>query len=178
MSEQATIPQRRPAAPDRTLLYIAAGVLGVVLLVTLAVLLIGKRDPTTFPAGSPEAAVQQYATAYERDDYAAAYALFSHRVQSSMTLSAYRTMVMQGKPMYGPGSSRRVVFDRTTGAGDQRVVHVTVEIFSGGNGNPFGGGGSSYSYSATVPMLREGGAWHIDAALNGFEPGPYPLMEG
>ena len=46
--------------PDRPLLYAAAGIVALVAISAAVVLLLGGREPTAFPADSPEGTVQRH----------------------------------------------------------------------------------------------------------------------
>jgi hypothetical protein len=155
------------AASSRSVLYIGVGVAALVVLAVLIVVLVAPRSPATFAEGSPEAAFQRYLLSVEDGDYPAAYELFSQEVRDEMSLRQYeRNASGYGAP-YGPGVSRRILFDRTSGGGDRATLHLTVEEFYAGG--PFGGG-DTYRSSRQVRMVREGGEWRIDEALFGLEP--------
>lgn len=162
-------PEQQPvsAAPERSLLIIAAGTLALVVVAVVVVLVLGTRSGADFPADSPEGAVQRYLTAFEDEDHATAYGFFSSDVQAETSFDDYRRMV-RDYGRYGPGSSRRVIFDRVSGEGDRRQVHLTVEEFYGGG--PFGGG-EVYSTPRQLALVREAGEWRIDEPLIGLEPG-------
>lgn len=176
MTETETRPH--PAAQDRSLLLIALGIVVLVVLVVVAVLLLGNRRPTAFPAESAEGVVQRYLQAYQQGDYEAAYNFFSSDVRASMSLPEYRQVVRDQGGMYGTDSAPRVSFDRTTGSGERREVHLSVEVFYGDRAGPFDGGGS-VSSPRVVSMISDDGAWRIDEQLVGLDPGPYPMpLEG
>jgi hypothetical protein len=162
-------PEQQPvsAAPERSLLIIAAATVALVVVAVLAVIILGTRSGADFAADTPEGVVQRYLAAFEDEDHEAAYEYFSSEVQAELSLDEYRRMVRE-YGMYGPGSSRRVIFDRVSGDGDRRQVHLTVEEFYGGG--PFGGG-DVYRSSRQLALVREAGEWRIDESLIGFEPG-------
>lgn len=151
---------------DRSLLYIAAGVMAIVVAAIAVVLVAAPREATSFPAGAPEQIVQRYLEAHESGDREAAYALFSSDVQERMSLEAYE----QAADAYGPeagGATRGVTYDRTSGSGDRRTVHLTVEEFYGQ-----GLDASSYTYPHEVRLVQEAGEWRIAEALVWLDPAP------
>jgi hypothetical protein len=156
---------------DRTLLLIGAGIMGLVALAAAVVLLLGSREPTTFPADSPEGVVQRHLAAFEDGDFETAHALFSSDVQADMDLETYeRTAREYGG--YQGGPSRRILFDRTDLDGDVARVHLTVEEYY--SGGPFGGG-ETYRSAREIRLIREGGSWKIDDPLIGLDPAPFPM---
>jgi hypothetical protein len=154
--------------PDRTLLYIGVGILALVAIAAAVVLLLGGREPESFPADSAEGVVQRHLSAFEEGDLEAAHTYFSSEVRSEMDLDAYE-QVARDYGMFPPESSRRVLFDRTEADGDRARVHLTVEEYFGGG--PFGGG-ETYRSPREIRMVREDGSWRIDEPLLGVEPGP------
>ena len=154
--------------PDRTLLFIGVGILALVAIAAAVVLLLGGREPESFPADSAEGVVQRYLAAFEEGDLEEAHASFSSEVRSEMDLDAYE-QATRDYGMFPPDSSRRVLFDRTDTDGDRARVHLTIEEYFGGG--PFGGG-ETYRSSREIRMVREDGSWRIDEPLIGIEPGP------
>ena len=156
---------------DRSLLLIGAGILALVVVAAVVVLLLGSREPTTFPADSPEGVVQRHLAAFEDGDFETSHASFSSDVRASMDLETYeRTAREYGG--YQGDTSRRILFDRTDLDGDVARVHLTVEEYYGGG--PFGGG-ETYRSEREIRLVREGGSWKIDDLLIGLEPAPFPV---
>jgi len=155
--------------PDRSLLLIGAGLLGVVVIAALIVVLLGSRQAAPFPADSPEGVVQRYLAAFEDGDYPAAYGYFSQGIRDGMDEDTYERSVRDFG--YAFDGSRRVLFDRTELDGDRATVHLTVEEYY--SGGPFGAG-DTYRSSRTITLVREDGAWRIDDSLIGLDPGPFP----
>ena len=156
---------------DRTLVYVAAGIVALLAITAGAVLLLGNREPTSLPADSPEGAVQRHLAAFEDGDFEAAHAHFSSEVREEMDLDAYEQLTRD----YGgfpTDTSRRVLFDRTETDGDRSRVHLTVEEYYGGG--PFGGG-ETYRSPREIRLVREDGEWRIDEPIVGIEPAPFPL---
>ncbi len=141
--------------------WIALGITVVVLVATLIVLLAGNQAQATYPANSPEAALQRYLTAWYDKDYNAAYEFFASDVQGQMSLSDFRR---DAGFAYGP-DNQTVTLDRTTGSGDSRTLHLIVEDYYGPQY-----GGSGYSHGVQVRMTLEPDGWKIDDPLIGLEP--------
>jgi hypothetical protein len=157
---------------DRSLLMIGVGLLGVVVIAALAVVLVGSREATDFPANSPEGVVQRYLAAFEEGDYETAYGFFSQAVHDETDPATYERTVREFG--YGFDVSRRVLFDRTERNGDRAVVHLTVEEYY--EGGPFGAG-DTFRSSRQIALLLENGAWRIDDRLIGLELGPFPEFD-
>jgi hypothetical protein len=156
---------------DRALVYVAAGIVGLVAITAAVVLVLGGREPTSFPADSPAGVVQRHLAAFEDGDLEAAHAFFSSEVRSEMDVDAYE-QVAREYGMYPDDISRRVLFDRTDAEADRATVHLTVEEYYGGG--PLGGG-ETYRSSRQVRLVREDGTWHIDEPIVGIEPAPFPF---
>jgi len=158
---------RAAPTPGRGLWWIGAGILAIGALSVVVVLMLGNTEPTRFEAGTPERALQDYLAAYESGDYTAAYAFFSTRARSQATRQEYRDVAIGWG--YGfDAPDRRVLFDGRSGTGDQAVLALSVEEYSGGLG------GNVYRSPRQVPMVRENGSWRIDALLIWLDPGPWP----
>lgn len=170
-ASSSDLAQRDDDGGVRSLLLFGVGILALVVVAAAAVLLLGSREPTTFPADSPEGVVQRHLAAFEDGDFEAAHALFSADVQAEMDLEAYERTAREYGGYLG-NTSRRILFDRTDEAGDVARVHLTVEEYYGGG--PFGGG-ETYRSPREIRLVREGGSWRIDDPLIGLEPAPFPM---
>jgi hypothetical protein len=151
----------------RSLLAIGAGVVALVLVTLAVVLLTDDRTRTSFPEGSPEAALQGYLDALDAGDVEAAYAAFSSEVRSRMSQEAFAREV----ETRGTGAERpdtRYLVTATTVDGDTARVTITVEEFY-----EDGLGGSTNRYDREIRLVREGDAWHIDEPLVWLESAPY-----
>lgn len=157
---------------DRTLLYVAAGIVALVAIAAVAVLMLGNREPASLPADSPEGTVQRHLAAFEDGDFEAAHAFFSSEIREEMDVDAYEQLT-RDYGMFPTDISRRVLFDRTDTDGDRARVHLTVEEYYGGGG-PFGGG-ETYRSPREIRLVREDGEWRIDDPIVGTEPAPFPL---
>ena len=150
----------------RSVLIIAAGILGVVLVGGLVVLLAEGREPQTYEPGTPEAAMQAYLAAWENDDPGTAYDSFSNSAKGNLTRSDY---IVQSDAYGDVGLNRAIFIDRVEGDESRVVVYLTVE-------ERYGDGlGETYTSQRTVRMVNEGG-WKIDELLIGVEPGAFPAV--
>lgn len=155
-------PTTQPARESRSLLYIGAGILALLVISVAVVLAIGRTATPDFPADSPEGSLQRYFATFEEGNYEAAYEYFSERVKEQMSVDDFRRSIdmYQGSP-----GAQRVLFQGTSGEGDRVRVELVIEYFYD---DGFGGGSSSQPRQ--VGMVREGGEWRIDDALAGLEP--------
>jgi len=158
---------------DRTLLYVAVGIVLLLAITAAVVLLLGNREPTSLPADSPEGTVQRHLAAFEDGDFEAAHAFFSSEVREGMDVDAYEQLT-RDYGMFPTDLSRRVLFDRTETDGDRARVHLTVEEYYGGG--PFGGG-ETYRSPREIRLVREDGEWRIDDPIVGTEPAPFPAPD-
>lgn len=155
-------PTTQPGRESRSLLYIGAGILALLVISVVIVLAIGRTATPDYPADSPEGTLQRYFAAFEEGDYEAAYEYFSERVKEQMSVDDFRRSI----DMYqGATGAQRVLFQGTSGEGDRVRVELVVEYFYD---DGFGGGSSSQPRD--VSMVREDGEWRIDDALAGLEP--------
>ena len=152
---------------NRSLLYILAGILALVVLAVVAVLLAEGRGPASFPPGSPQDVVQRYLAAWDDGDYAEAYGYFSTNVQSRHSLELFEQQARQLHGRSPDGDVDRAIYiDAADEDGDQATVHLTVEEY-------YGGGGDSYRSPREVLMVREADGWRIDQPLLGIEVRPF-----
>ncbi|HYN63813.1 MAG TPA: hypothetical protein VES36_04345 [Candidatus Limnocylindrales bacterium] len=151
--------------PNRSVLYIGAGVLGLVVLGAAVVLLAEGRQPASFEAGTPQAAMQDYLAAWRDDDHEAAYASFSDEIRADTSLAQYESQVRSfGDSSFG-GSDTAVYIDRADGDDSRVTLYLTIEQYYGG-----GLGGESYRSQREVRMVHQPDGWRIDQPLIGLEP--------
>ena len=156
---------------DRSVLAIAGAIGATVVAAVLIVVVLGDRPAASFPPDSPEAAVQGFLAAWDDRDYDAAYGFFSADVRQRVRLEEYRQVARdQGSYTYPGDERRRVEIQRVDIQGKRADVYLSIEHFYGGGG-PFGNGG--YTSTSIVHLVREKGAWKLDEALLGTEPGPF-----
>jgi hypothetical protein len=156
---------------SRSILFIGAGILALLVLVVVVVLVAGGREPQRYPPDSPEGVVQRYLAAWDARDTSAAYAFFSARVQAAWSEADYRAAIGE-RDRYGPpsdGSARRVFIDDVTDGSSRVTVRLTVEELIGEGLDT-----SVYRSTRTIALVRDGGDWRIDEPLLWLDPGPYP----
>jgi len=165
-SSASSAPAASSAAPRRSVRGPVALVGGLALTFVLlsVIVLASNRGPAVYPVGSPEAAFQRYLAAWNAGDYPGAYAAFSARIRTRVTLEEYRTMA----PRYGYNSSdqQRVVLLNSKVDDATATLNLRVEHWTPGGGLS---GGSSWSVSTSVAMLKETGAWYVDDYLAGVD---------
>ena len=150
----------------RSVLVIAAAILGIVVLGAIVVLLAEGREPRAYEAGSPEAAMQAYLTAWDNDDPSAAYDYFSNSIKATVSREDY---IAQSDAFGDVTPNRATFIDRVQGDETQVTVFLTVEEYYGDRlGEP-------YSSQRAVRMVHEDG-WKIDELLVGVEPAPFPAF--
>lgn len=152
----------------RAVIWVAAGILALVVAAVVVVLLAGTRPPVTFPPDSPQAAMQGYLAAWEERDLERAYGSFSSDIKARVTLDEYESSV-RGYGEVAPGEEA-VYIDAAEGSGDQVTLHLTVEHYVDYGGGP---GADTYRSETTVRMVRESDGWKIDDQLIGAEPGAF-----
>ena len=150
----------------RSVLIIAAGIIGIVLLGAVVVLLAEGREARAYEPGTPEAAMQAYLAAWDNDDPNVAYDSFSNSVKASVSREDY---IAQSGAFRDPSVNRATFIDRVVGDESQVTVYLTVEDYYGE------GLGESYTSQRTVRMVREGD-WKIDELLAGVEPAAFPAF--
>ena len=150
----------------RSLLVIAAGILGIVVLGALVILLAEGREPRAYQAGSPQAAMQAYLTAWDNDDPSGAYDYLSNSIKATVSREDYIAL----SDSFGESGVNRAAFiDRVEGDESQVTLILTVEEYYGD------GLGESYSSQRSVRMVHEDG-WKIDEQLVGLEPSAFPAF--
>lgn len=155
--EQTEPPRGRRLGPT-SLLAIAIAV--VVVVATAIVLVAGDQPVPSYPAGTPEEALQRYLIAWYDEDFEVAYGVFSTRIQAQMSYDEFRATA---RDYYRSDNGQEVRIDRVSGDGDRRTVYLSVEEFYGSDF-----GSSSYTSEYTVAMLLEAGGWRVDDALVGL----------
>lgn len=170
--DQRSEPIAVPSAPSskhagfpRSVLLAVAGIVALVVLALFVAVAIPDR-PTEYPAGSAEAAFQDFYEAWETSDIETAYGLLSPDVTSELSLSEYRRL--DAEQSWQRDQDRRVVLLGVDLTGDRAVLHVRVDEFAESRL-----GGQRYSFERSVRLAREGGTWLIDEPLVGIESAGY-----
>ncbi|MGH2356448.1 MAG: hypothetical protein ACRDGJ_00365 [Candidatus Limnocylindria bacterium] len=155
----------------KALVIIGAGIAALVVLAVVVVLAGGSRPATTYPADTPEGTFQRYYAAFEEGDFGAAYAFLSVRVTERISFEEYERQAEDSSVGFEGGPARRILFDKVTGGGGRRTLHLTVEEFYGD-----GLDASRNRYQVNVRMVLEDGAWRIDEPLVGVNQGYFPAL--
>jgi hypothetical protein len=158
----SALPQTdRAGRVHRPLVAVAVAVVPLVATAILAVLLLNSRTATYAP-DSPEGIHQRFLAAFRTGDHETASALFSTRVQSEMSLSAY---VDECTSRSDSKANVRVWIDRTERDGTRATLHLTLERTCAA-----GLRSSRYRHTDEVRLVLEGGSWRVDQRLIGTEP--------
>jgi hypothetical protein len=150
----------------RSVLLIAAGIVGIVVLGVVIVLLAEGREPQAYEPGTPEAAMQAHLAAWDNDDASAAYDSFSNSIKATVSREDY---IGQSGAFDDGGVNRATFIDRVEGDECQVTIFLTVEEYYGE------GLGESYTSQRSVRMVHEDG-WRIDELLVGLEPSAFPAF--
>lgn len=137
--------QTAPARPDRTLVGILA--LIAVLVIVAVVVVFTRGAPEPLEDGTPERAVQEYATAVVSGDLETAAGLLAPTWKDNCQDTGYDVaatdvrLTLIGTQLHG------------------KTATVTVSVTTGFNSGPFGGSG--YEYEDTFQLDRHGEGWLI-----------------
>jgi hypothetical protein len=150
---------RERTGPERRSLLFAALVVAALLIVAAATAFYasGARDASYAP-GSPEAAFQRYAQAWDAGDTDAAYAALSVRAKARVPERDFREAIE-----WGDDGATRLWIDERSGTDDRVVLRLTVETSHGGLFSV-----ERYRDHPRVTMIREDDAWKIDTPLIGY----------
>jgi len=137
----------------RPLIAVAAFVIALAVASTAAVVFVGGPKEVTYPAGSPEAAFQDFVQAARRGDWAAADDLVSLNLKakgmSAKAAAGWRSM-----------ADVTVSIRSSTRTGDQTTLGVDYEYRSGS-----GFGSYSHHTLSSVEMVLEESGWKLDSWL-------------
>lgn len=149
----------QPVAPNagwlRPLVAIVAFVVVLTVASTAAVLWVGGPRPASYPAGSPQAAFQDFVTAVQNGDWATADGMLSSNQRAQGVTSQ-----MVGGMFSDSGATVSIV--SSSGSGDRVTLNVTVQVNSGS-----WLGSYSYTNATQVVMVQETGGWKVDSQLYG-----------
>lgn len=160
-SDTTGAPADKGARFPKSVLFAGVGIVALVVIALVIALALPNR-PTEYPAGSPEAAFQDFYEAWETNDLEAAYGHFSPAVTKDLSLSEYRRMNSDWS--WQRDQDRRLVLLGADVTGDRAVLHVRVDEFTEG-----ALGGQRNSFERPVRLALENGAWLIDEPLIGIE---------
>ena len=150
-----------PGGFPRSTLVISVAIAALVV-IALVVALVLPDTPATYPAGSPEAAFQDFYAAWESGDLDTAYAGLSTAVAADLDRTEYRRL--DAEQRWQRDQDRRLVLLGVDVDGERAVLRLRVDSFSGG-----GLSGDRYSEERSIRLVREAGAWRIDEPLVGIE---------
>ena len=139
--------------PERFVLIAGGSVLAVVVLAVALIVALGGPEKANYDPATPEGVVQRYLEAIRRGNADAARELLSERARQQIDTDG-------GWALYRPGpigDNRLVTVERTEVAGDRATVWLRVEDSSGS-----GLSLERYSWTMTIPLVREDGDWLID----------------
>ena len=142
--------------------WLLGGVLVIVLVIVAAaaVMLSSAREDATYPAGSAEAALQEYFHAWRSGDIEAAYAALSSRAQARVPRDEFRhAQTWQGE------SRVRVWIDERTEIADRVGLDLTLEETYDGFLRL-----ARDTTGLRVTMIRQDGDWKVDTPLVGYYP--------
>lgn len=125
-----------------------------------AVSIDGGREWVSYPPGSPEAALQRYASAWEAGDTATAWDAFTPGSRNRLSRREFQ------EANDWRGSERhRVWVDERSGTGERVTLHLSVETIYG-NGLV---GLARYTLRTRVTFVRQDDQWKIDTPLVGYQ---------
>jgi hypothetical protein len=144
----------------RSIGLIAGSIVALVVVAIVIVLLADRRQPQQFAAGSPEATVQAYLQAWDREDLGAAYVQFSSSAQRRMAFDDYEAAARYWDSNHGNDIREAVFIDRAAIDGARATVYLIVETSYGSNLEL-----NTYRNEREISLEREAGAWRIADAL-------------
>jgi hypothetical protein len=154
-------------APEVIALHRANGYCAPVRRAALLLCLIGCKAEAPPPgAAGPVEAVQEFASAIQRGDAAAAYALLSSRTQRQADEIAARARAVAGDAGGVPESGRQMLFGSALPQGKVEVREISrqgdvaqVEVVDQAH------------RARTYRVVRERGVWKVDLDLSGTDAG-------
>jgi hypothetical protein len=148
-----------PAAPGsgwlKPLIFVASVMVVLAVASTAAVLLVGGPKQVTYPAGSPEAAFQDFVQAARTGDWATADGLISSDLKA-------RGMDAEAAAGYTYLTDVTVSIRSSSRTADRATLSVDYQFRSGP-----GFGSYSYDTLSSVQMVLEADGWKLDSQLGG-----------
>lgn len=142
-------------------IWLIGGIVAIVLVVVALVtfVLVNERGDTEYPSGSPEAAFQDYARAWESGDTDAAWAALTVGAQGRLSQYEFR----EANHWRGD-EAQRIWIDERIDTDGRAVLHLSVEtIYSGGLL-----GSDRYREDTRVTLVFDDDEWKIDTPLVGY----------
>ena len=142
----------------RTWLVGGMAVIALICLAVAAVVLTTTRQDATYAAGSPEAAVQTYALAWEAGDADAAWGMLTPQAQRRVQRSEFH-----GAISWEEDTPSRVWVDKRRDLDDRVVLTLGVERTWDGLFGP-----SRHTESLRLTLIQLDDEWRIDTPVVGF----------
>jgi hypothetical protein len=139
----------------KPLIFVASVMVVLAVISTAAVLLLGGPKEMTYPAGSPEAAFQDFVRAARSGDWTTADGLISADLKA-------RGMDARAVAGYTYMTDVTVSIKSSTRAADHATLNVDYQF---GSNSAFGG--YSYDNVSSVVMILEADGWKLDSQLGG-----------
>jgi hypothetical protein len=153
MNESEAAPGPRSPARSTWLVAVAAAV-ALVAVGAAAVLLVGDRSESEYPADSPESAFQAFVQSWEEGAVDEAWAALGSEAHERHTYERFHSANQRQ-----PDDAYRIWIDDVLAADDKAVLHVTVEsLVDDGLLGP-----DRERVSRNVTMVREDGAWKVQS---------------
>jgi hypothetical protein len=144
--------------PDRFLLGIVVGAM-LLLVVSAIVVVVLRRSPVAIDPSSPSGVVQAYAEAMRAGDLTRAYSYLTPEARATATARNWSSSTP------GYDNSIRIVVEPMSEDASTATVRVSVTRFSV-RGGPFSS--STTHHDLTVRLVREGGSWLLDQAVEPY----------
>lgn len=139
----------------KPLTFVASVMVVLAVVATAAVLLLGGPKEITYPAGSPEAAFQDFVRAARAGDWTTADGLISLDLKG-------QGMTAESAAGYTSLTDVTVSIKSSTRIGDQATLTVDYQF-----GSRSVLGGYSYDTVSSVVMVLESDGWKLDSRLGG-----------
>jgi hypothetical protein len=152
----------------RWLAGMAIGVAALAITAVIVTLAASSGDPTSLPAGSPEARVQDFVLAIDDGEIDLAYGMLAPVISDNCSALDFRRFVDTGR-----SSDLRVELDNVDLIGDDAIVNVKVTSFSGSPPFDF----SENQYNARFSLSKIDGAWVVMEAPWPFSGCPPPPLK-
>ena len=140
--------------PLRSLVPVGAAIVILAGAAMLVALLVEPGSTTDYPPDSPEGTTQRYLQLLQDRDFDAAYEMLSESARDEVSIADFRAM---HRWSYWEDYQQRIRLSDVEVDGDRARVTVTVERTYG-----TGIGTSRYSFTRTIPLVREADEWKID----------------
>jgi hypothetical protein len=144
----------------RTWLMVATAAVALIAMAALAILLIDSGEDAVYEPGSPEAAVQAYAAAWDAGDADAAWALLTPQARARLTRLEIRSAMS-----WDEDAPSRIWIEQRRDLDDRVVLTLGVERTWDGLLGP-----DRDTHSLRLTLVELDDAWRIDTPVMGFHP--------